>query len=245
MTLVSLSFAGIEGPSAVVAILLASGLGAYWIARRSQRPAGSRPRLEWHRQSKVEERRAYDVDLEAWARRSDERVGREEGHSRRVAALAVQLARELGLDDAAVTNVRRGALLHDIGMLGIPASLLLKPAPLTMAEREIVEQHPVIARDLLLDDPLLEPILAIPYSHHERWDGEGYPLGLAGDAIPLAARLFTVVDHWSALTTDRPFRRAWPRSAALGYLRCSAGSVFEPRIVDAFLRVLERTSRPG
>jgi HD-GYP domain-containing protein (c-di-GMP phosphodiesterase class II) len=245
LALASLPLTGTQVPSAVVAFLLTSGLGAYWIIRRGPRPPGRPSRLEWHRQSQAEERRAYDVDLEAWGRRSDERAGLEEGHCRRVAALAVRFARELGLDDAAITNVRRGALLHDVGMLGIPASVLLKAGPLTTAEREIVEQHPIIARDLLLDDPLLESALAIPYSHHERWDGEGYPLGLAGEAIPLAARLFTVVDHWSALTTDRPFRRAWPRSAAMGYLRCSAGSVSDPRMVDAFLRLLERTSAPG
>lgn len=243
LALVSPPFAGTEAPSMVLAILVTSCLGAYWVSRRGHRAEATRCRLEQHRQSQTEARRAFELSLETWARRSEERSGLQEGHNRRVAALAVLLARELGLDETAITNVRRGALLHDIGMLGVPANLLLKPGPLTAAEREIVEQHPIIARDVLLDDRLLEPALAIAYSHHERWDGEGYPLGLAGEEIPLAARLFAVVDHWEALTTDRPFRRAWPKSAALGYLRCSAGTIFEPRMVEVFLRMLERAPR--
>lgn len=243
LALVSPPFAGAQAPSVVLAILVTSCLGAYGVSRRGHRAEATRFRLEQHRQSQAEARQAFELSLETWARRSEERSGLPEGYNRRVAALAVLLARELGLDETAITNVRRGALLHDIGMLGLPAKLLLKPGPLTPAEREIVEQHPIIARDVLLGDPLLEPALAIPYSHHERWDGEGYPVGLAGEQIPLAARLFAVVDHWEALTTDRPFRRAWPRSAALGYLRCSAGTVFEPRMVELFLRVLERAPR--
>jgi HD-GYP domain-containing protein (c-di-GMP phosphodiesterase class II) len=235
----------IEAPGAAFAILVASWLGAYWMSRRGERAAVTPTRRERDPRVREEARHPHERNLETWARRSEERSGLPEGHNHRVAGLAVLLARELGLDEPAISDVRRGALLHDIGMLGVPRDLLRKPGPLSPAEREIVEQHPTIARDILLDDPLLEAALAIPYSHHERWDGEGYPLGLAGQEIPLAARLFAVVDHWEVLTTDRPFRRAWPKSAALGYLRCSAGTIFEPRIVEAFLRVLERAHRPG
>lgn len=227
----------------VLVILGLFGARALWMRRRGRPSEANRSRQTQHRRSEADACRECELSLETWAQRSDARGGLKEGHSRRLADLAVLLARDLGLDEATITNIRRGALLHDIGMLGVPANLLLKPAPLTPAEREIVEQHPIIARDILLDDPVLEPELAIPYSHHERWDGKGYPLGLAREAIPLAARLFAVVDHWEALTTDRPFRRAWPKSAALGYLRCSAGSVLDPRMVDAFLRLLERAPR--
>jgi HD-GYP domain-containing protein (c-di-GMP phosphodiesterase class II) len=232
-----------DAPGVALAILVTSWLAAFWMSRGDERAVVTLHRRERQPRGREQARHSHELTLETWARRSEARTGLPEGHNRRVAARAVLLARELGLDEAAVTDVRRGALLHDIGMLAVPPELLRKPGPLTPAEREIVEQHPTIARDILLDDPLLESALAIPYSHHERWDGEGYPLGLAGEAIPLAARLFAVVDHFEVLTTDRPFRRAWPRSAALGYLRCNAGTIFEPRVVDAFLRVLERATR--
>jgi putative nucleotidyltransferase with HDIG domain len=245
LTLANLQLGANGTPSIALAVLAISCVGGWWLISRATCAAASRRQVERLRRSEAEARSAYDLALETWARTCEVRGGLGEGYSRRVAHLAVLVARELGLDDAAVTDVRRGALLHDIGKLWVPERLLLKPGPLTPAEREIIERHPTIARDMLRDIPLLESALDIPYSHHERWDGQGYPLGLAGEDIPLAARLFAVVDHWQALTTDRSYRRAWPKSAALGYLRSSAGTLFEPRMVDAFLRVLERTPGAG
>jgi HD-GYP domain-containing protein (c-di-GMP phosphodiesterase class II) len=243
LTLANLQFGG-PGPSSIALTVLAiSCVGGWWMVSRANTDAASWRQMEQLGRSEAEARSAYDLALETWARTNEVRGGLGEGHGRRVANLAVLVAHELGLNEAAITNVRRGALLHDIGTLWVPERILLKPGPLTPAEREIIERHPTIARDMLRDIPLLESALDIPYSHHERWDGQGYPLGLAGEDIPLAARLFAVVDHWEALTTDRSYRHAWPRSAALGYIRSSAGTLFEPRMVAAFLRVLERAPR--
>ena len=244
-TLANLQFGGIGTSSLGLAVLAISCVGGWWLISRSNGDAARRRQMERLRRSEAEARSAYDVALETWARTCEVRGGFGEGYSRRAANLAVLVARELGLDDAAIIDIRRGALLHDIGKLWVPERLLLKPGPLTLAEREVIERHPTIARDMLRDIPLLESALDIPYSHHERWDGQGYPLGLAGEEIPLAARLFAVVDHWEALTTDRSYRRAWPKSATLGYIRANAGTLFEPRMVDAFLRVIERAPRAG
>jgi putative nucleotidyltransferase with HDIG domain len=184
--------------------------------------------------------RAYELTLEGWAKILEYRDEETEGHSRRVADLAVALARELGLDEETVLNVRRGALLHDIGKLGVPDHILLKPGPLDHYERAIMQQHPVIARELIANIEFLQPALSIPYSHHERWDGAGYPEGLAGTDIPMPARLFAIVDQWEALTSDRPYRRAWRPNEALAYLHTNSGKIFDPMVVDAFVRVLDR-----
>lgn len=183
---------------------------------------------------------AYELTLEGWAKILEYRDEETQGHSRRVADLAVALARELGLDEETVLNVRRGALLHDIGKLGVPDHILLKPGPLDVHERTIMQQHPVIAREMLANIGFLRPALSIPYHHHERWDGTGYPEGLAGTDIPLAARLFAIVDQWEALTSDRPYRRAWQPAEALAYLHANSGKIFDPAVVDAFVRVLDR-----
>jgi HD-GYP domain-containing protein (c-di-GMP phosphodiesterase class II) len=243
LTLATLQFGGMAASSTALAVLVIACIGAWWMIARPRFDGATSRQLEQLRHSEAEAQRACDLTLETWARTSEVRGGLGEGYSRRVAALAVMVARELGLDEAAITNVHRGALLHDIGILWVPERVLLKPGPLTLAEREIIERHPTMARDILRNIPFLESALDIPYSHHERWDGQGYPLGLAGEDIPIAARLFAVVDHWVALTTERSYRHAWPKSAALGYLRSSAGTLFEPRMVDAFLRVLERAPR--
>jgi HD-GYP domain-containing protein (c-di-GMP phosphodiesterase class II) len=133
--------------------------------------------------------------------------------------------------------MRRGALLHDIGKIGIPDSILLKPGPLTDDEWEVMRRHPTYAHELLAPIAYLRPSLDIPYCHHEKWDGSGYPRGLAGETIPLAARIFAVVDVWDALSSDRPYRDAWPSEEVLQYLRDGAGAHFDPRIVDTFLRL--------
>lgn len=182
---------------------------------------------------------AYDATIEGWARALDSRDHETEGHSRRVTEMTVRLARSLGVSDAEMVHVRRGALLHDIGKMGVPDSVLLKPGPLTEGEWTIMRRHPSLAYEMLAPIEFLHPALDIPYCHHEKWDGSGYPQGLTGEEIPLAARLFALVDVWDALSSDRPYRRAWEPERVLDHLHSLSGSHFEPRLVEAFLRLLE------
>ncbi len=178
---------------------------------------------------------AYDTTLEGWSRALDLRDRETEGHTRRVTDVAVRLSRALGMPGEALTHFYRGALLHDIGKMGIPDRILLKPGPLTDAEWQIMRQHPVYAYDLLSPIDYLRPAVDIPYCHHEKWDGAGYPRGLAGEQIPLAARIFAVVDVWDALRSDRPYRNAWSNDQVRAYLREQTGSHFDPKIVEVFL----------
>jgi putative nucleotidyltransferase with HDIG domain len=184
---------------------------------------------------------AYDRTLEGWAHALELRDKETEGHCRRVTEMTLSLAREMGItSEEELLQIRRGTLLHDIGKMGIPDSILLKPGPLTEEEWEIMRQHPVYAYELLSPIPYLLPALDIPYFHHERWDGSGYPHGLKEDLIPLPARMFAVVDVWEALSSDRPYRDAWPEKKVAAYLRENAGAHFDPQIVKAFLYMLER-----
>lgn len=192
--------------------------------------------------SNIELRLAYDTTIEGWSRALDLKDEETEGHSRRVTELAVQLAARLGLKGEELVHVRRGALLHDIGKMGVPDKILLKPGKLDPDEWEIMKRHTTLAHDLLNGIRFLRPALAIPHSHHERWDGTGYPLGLRGRDIPIAARLFAVVDVYDALTSDRPYRQAWPRERALEYIEEQAGSHFDPDVVRVFLEMLEERS---
>jgi HD-GYP domain-containing protein (c-di-GMP phosphodiesterase class II) len=145
----------------------------------------------------------------------------------------------MGVNEAEIVHIRRGALLHDIGKMGVPDAILLKPDKLTEEEWAIMRQHPVYAYELLSPIAYLHPALDIPYCHHEKWDGTGYPRQLKGEQIPLAARLFAVVDVWDALLSDRPYRPGWPREQALAYIRSQAGAYFDPQVVKAFLRMIE------
>jgi putative nucleotidyltransferase with HDIG domain len=188
-------------------------------------------------QANVDLTQAYDTTLEGWSRAMDLRDKETEGHTQRVTDLTARLARELGVPDADLVHMRRGALLHDIGKMGVPDGILLKPGPLTDAEWAVMRKHPVHAYELLLPIAYLRPALDIPYCHHEKWDGTGYPRGLKGEGIPLAARIFTVVDVWDALTSDRPYRPAWTRDLALDYIRQEAGKSFDPKVVEVFIRL--------
>ncbi len=183
---------------------------------------------------------AYDAALEGWTRALDLRDQETEGHTQRVTDLAVQLARAMGLPDEEIVHIRRGALLHDIGKMGIPDRILLKPDALTAEEWEIMRKHPVYAYEMLHPIPYLRQALEIPYCHHEKWDGTGYPRGLKGEQIPLAARLFAVVDVWDALRSNRPYRKAWSDAEALEYIREQAGKHFDPAVVEVFLKLLHR-----
>ena len=185
---------------------------------------------------------AYDTTLEGWAHALELRDHETQGHAQRVTELTLQLARDLDLSDEDLVNVRRGTLLHDIGKMGIPDQILLKPGPLTDNEWEIMRQHPVYAHDMLSQIPYLRPALEIPYCHHERWDGTGYPRGLAEEEIPISARIFAVVDVWDALCSDRPYRKAWTKEKALTHIEQEAGAHFDPRIVESFLSLINNDS---
>jgi putative nucleotidyltransferase with HDIG domain len=181
---------------------------------------------------------AYDSTLEGWAHALELRDQETEGHTRRVVQMTVELARTMGIDEAELEHIRRGALLHDIGKMGIPDAILRKPGALDESEWEIMRQHPEYAYKLLEPIEYLRPALDIPYFHHERWDGTGYPHGLKGKDIPLAARIFAIVDVWDALRSDRPYRAAWTKEKVLGYVKDLTGKHFDPAVVDAFMEIV-------
>ena len=187
------------------------------------------------RRRNVDLRLAYDATLEGWSRALDLRDHETEGHSRRVTEMTLQLARQLALREDELIQVRRGALLHDIGKLGVPDAILLKPGPLTEEEWVIMRKHPTYSYDLLSPIAYLRPALDVPYCHHEKWDGSGYPRSLRNTQIPLAARIFAVVDVWDALSSDRPYRSGWPESRVREHIAAGAGSHFDPEVVAAFL----------
>jgi PAS domain S-box-containing protein len=183
--------------------------------------------------------KAYDSTLEGWVRALDLRDKETENHTQRVAEITLRLAGALGVSQEDLKQVRRGALLHDIGKIGIPDRILLKEGPLNEAEWNQVRMHPKYAYEWLSPIEYLRPALDIPYSHHEKWDGTGYPQGLKGEQIPLAARIFAVVDVWDALTNDRPYRRAWERNKVIDYIKFLSGSHFDSRIAGVFLKMVE------
>lgn len=180
---------------------------------------------------------AYEFTLEGWAKALELRDAETEGHTQRVVEMTLRLARRIGVSEEELVHIRRGVLLHDIGKMGIPDSILLKPGPLTSEEWEVMRQHPVYAQQLLSSIPYLRPALDVPYCHHEKWDGTGYPRGLLGEQIPLAARIFAVVDVWDALRSNRPYRPAWPDEKVYRYIQEQAGQHFDPTIVRAFLNL--------
>ena len=177
---------------------------------------------------------AYDATLEGWAKALELRDRETVGHAHRVIEMTLRVADRIGICGESLKHIRRGALLHDIGKMGIPDSILLKPGPLTPSEWEIMRQHPVHAYEMLKAIDYLEPALEIPYCHHEKWDGNGYPRRLKGKNIPISARIFAVVDVWDALTSDRPYRSAWSEHQALEYIHMESGRHFDPQVVNAF-----------
>ncbi|MFH1627151.1 MAG: HD domain-containing phosphohydrolase [Pseudomonadota bacterium] len=185
---------------------------------------------------------AYDATIEGWSRALDLRDKETEGHSRRVTDMTVEIAKSLGIDDSNLLHVRRGALLHDIGKMGIPDAILLKPGPLSDEEWEIMRNHPRYAYDLLYPIEFLRPSLDIPYCHHEKWDGTGYPRGLKGEQIPLAGRIFALVDVWDALRSDRPYRPAWPEEKVIEHIKEMTGKQFDPKVVEVFLGLLDAST---
>ena len=186
---------------------------------------------------------AYDATIEGWSHALDLRDRETEGHTQRVTRLTEQLARQLGVGDAQLIHIRRGALLHDIGKMGVPDRILQKEGELTPEEWEVMRRHPQYAFEMLLPIEYLRPALDIPYGHHERWDGQGYPRRLKGEQIPLAARIFSVVDVWDALIEDRPYRAAWPEEKVIQHLRDNSGTQFDPRVVDEFIKMIQDPAR--
>lgn len=185
---------------------------------------------------------AYDATIEGWSRVLDLRDKETEGHTQRVAEMTIRLARALGVPDEELIHIRRGALLHDIGKMAIPNQILEKPGPLTEEEWQLMRKHPEYAFQMLHPIVYLRPSLDIPYCHHERWDGSGYPRQLKGEEIPLAARIFSIVDVWDALRSDRPYRQGCSEESVLDYIRENKGIQFDPKLVDAFLELHKRNA---
>jgi HD-GYP domain-containing protein (c-di-GMP phosphodiesterase class II) len=182
---------------------------------------------------------AYSRTIEGWSHALDLRDKETQDHTFRVTEVTLKLARLAGMKDTELAHIKHGALLHDIGKMGIPDAILLKEDYLSSEEWEIMRRHPVYAYEMLSPIEYLRPALEIPYCHHEKWDGSGYPRGLAGEQIPLAARLFTVVDVWDALRSDRPYRKGWPEDKVREYICAQAGSQFDPHAVALFMRVMD------
>jgi HD-GYP domain-containing protein (c-di-GMP phosphodiesterase class II) len=179
---------------------------------------------------------AYDATIEGWSRAMDLRDHETEGHTLRVTELTLKLARALRISESHLTAIRHGTLLHDIGKIGVPDAILLKEGKLTEEEWVMMHKHPQLAHDMLAPIAYLNDSLDIPYCHHEKWDGTGYPQGLRGDRIPLIARIFAVVDVWDALTNDRTYRKKWTKQKARQYIKEQSGRHFDPHIVDVFLK---------
>lgn len=186
---------------------------------------------------------SYDLAMEGWARALDMRDRETEGHTLRVVEVTLRLARAMGIHESEITHIRRGALLRDIGKMGIPDSVLHKGEKLGEAEWLLMKKHPAYAFEMLSPIPYLRSAIDIPYCHHEKWDGSGYPRGLKGEQIPLAARIFAVVDVWDALRSDRPYRPGWPEKKVIEHIRANAGTHFDPRAVEAFTRVLSEIAQ--
>jgi response regulator RpfG family c-di-GMP phosphodiesterase len=187
--------------------------------------------------SNLELQMAYDSTIEGWSKALDLRDKETEGHTLRVTEMAVQFAQKLGISQADIINIRRGSLLHDIGKIGVPDQILLKPGPLTEEEWVIMKQHPITAKHLISGIKYLNGAIDIPYCHHEKWDGTGYPRGLRGNDIPIAARLFAIIDVWDALSSHRPYRAAWPASKIYQHIMQSSGTHFDPDLIPVFLKL--------
>ncbi|MBI1800664.1 MAG: PAS domain S-box protein [Chloroflexi bacterium] len=179
---------------------------------------------------------AYDTTLEGWSRALDLRDRETEGHTQRVTEMSVRLARTMGIDEEGLVRIWRGALLHDMGKMAIPDAILLKPGPLDEQEWQSMRKHPVYAHEMLWPIEFLRSALDIPYGHHEKWDGTGYPRGLKGEQIPLHARIFALADIWDALCSDRPYRKAWPKERVIQHIQSLSGSHLDPQVVAQFMQ---------
>jgi len=255
--LASIRRAALAGMGVTSALALVIGLGGFFGYKRSERAAHLLRVAHEELKARGEERtaylaeanrqlhRAYSATIKGWSRALDLRDEETHGHSERVTVMTLRLARSLGVAEEALIHMERGALLHDIGKMGVPDSVLLKPGPLDDDEWDIMRRHPSLAHEMLAPIAFLRPALDIPRCHHEKWDGSGYPDCLRGEQIPLAARLFAVVDVWDALRSDRPYRKAWERGRVLDHIRGLSGTHFDPQVVRAFLALMAKGSDEG
>lgn len=184
---------------------------------------------------------AYDETIEGWSKALDLRDKETEGHTQRVTEMTVNLAASMGFDSNEIVHIRRGSLLHDIGKLAIPDYILLKPGTLTAEEWDLMKKHPLFAHEMLSSISFLRQSLDIPCFHHEKWDGTGYPYGLKGETIPVAARIFALVDVWDAITSSRPYRLAWTQEDAIKYIQSLSGTHFDPSLVGVFVDFIKST----
>jgi HD-GYP domain-containing protein (c-di-GMP phosphodiesterase class II) len=185
---------------------------------------------------------AYDATIQGWSQALELRDEDTEGHTRRVTDLTMRLFQIMGVDETEAEHARRGSLLHDIGKIAVPDKILLKPGPLDVDEMIVMRKHPQFAYDLLAPITYLRPALNIPWCHHEKWDGSGYPRGLKGEEIPLVARIFAIADVYDALISNRPYRLAWTRENALDYIREQSGIHFDPQVVKTFMTLISMES---
>jgi HD-GYP domain-containing protein (c-di-GMP phosphodiesterase class II) len=188
---------------------------------------------------------SYDTTLKVLMAALDAKDSVTEGHSERVAHLTVEVAKEMGIPKDRLLDIERGALLHDVGKIGVPDAVLQKPDALNEGEWEAMQKHPLLAGLMVSKVEFLEGALPILLYHHEHYDGSGYPFGLEGDAIPLEARIFTIVDSYDAMTNDRPYRKAMTRQEALAEIERNAGTQFDPQSVEVFARVVSRMQPPA
>ena len=184
-------------------------------------------------------RESYDLTIVGWGKALELFDRETVGHSHRVLELTIALAKASGLTENELEDIRWGTLIHDIGKMGVSEALLNKPESLSGEERREIEKHPLTAHKLLKDIPFLSQAMDIPVYHHERWDGTGYPFRLAGEEIPLSARIFALVDNWDALLSDRPYRKAWPREQVIAYIRSQSGEKFDPVLVERFIDLVD------
>jgi response regulator RpfG family c-di-GMP phosphodiesterase len=201
-------------------------------------------RVDYLKDSMAELTQACDAIIGGWVRSLELRDLEPKGHTERLAQITFRIARSIGIGEAELAHVNRGAMLHDIGKIGIPDGILMKPDTLSDAEWVIMRQHPVTAFELLSPIGFLRPALDIPYCHHEKWDGTGYPRGLNGKHIPLAARIFALADVYDMLKSDRPYRPAWPEDNALAHIRDQSGKHFDPEVVELFFLLRDSEETP-
>ena len=218
----------------LVPVVLYLGLRAYFVLLA---------RFDHERRNVKQISELHLATIEALARAIDAKDGTAENHIRRVQIYATAVARELGMSELEVQAVKTAALLHDIGKLAVPDHILSKPGPLTPEEFQKVQAHPQVGADIIATVPFPYPVAPLILSHHERWDGRGYPLGLKGEDIPLAARIFAIVDVWDAITSDRPYRAAWDVEKALTHIKTETGKHFDPHVVELFTRLIEQKNR--
>jgi putative nucleotidyltransferase with HDIG domain len=234
-----------------IVFVVLSGLLIYWLGSREMKKREEQwmdydQQLTGLTESLIAKTReleqAYDATIAGWARALEMHNRDVQEHSQRVTTLSLELGRSMGLDEDTLKQLKRGALLHDIGKISIPDAILQKEGPLTQQERSLIEEHPILGYDLLAPIEFLQPALDVPRYHHEKWDGGGYPHHLHGDQIPRLARIFAVVDVFDAMTTDRAYREALHIDDALEYIRAESGKSFDPEVVEAFLRLVQKRS---